>query len=35
MGGTSQGEATVYQKHRALLTRKGCIGSDACPVPEG
>ena len=22
MGGTSQGEATVYQKHRALLTRK-------------
>ena len=22
LGGTSQGDATVYQKHRALLTRK-------------
>ena len=28
-------QATVYQKHRSLQSRKRRIGADACPVPEG
>ena len=28
-------EATVYQKHRSLRSRKTTYKGDACPVPEG
>jgi len=35
MGRSELAEATVYQKHRSLLSRKTTYRADACPVPEG
>ena len=35
-GRSEEAQATVYQKHRSLLSRsRRCIGADACPVSEG
>ena len=34
-GRSETAQATVYQKHRSLQSRKATYESDACPVLEG